>query len=87
MLTEDFIVQKRKRLLDTFLYQHELHSINENPTCYKNPNNSSNIDLNLSPIEITGSLMKTILMKIFIINFPQSNHKIMLLLEKYFYQF
>ena len=45
VLTEDFIVQKGKRLLDTFLYQHELHSINENPTCYKNPNNSSNIDL------------------------------------------
>ena len=43
--------------------------------------------INLSPIEITGSLMKTILMKIFIINFPQSNHKIMFLLEKYFYQF
>ena len=30
------------------LYKHELHSKNNNPTCYKNPNNLSNIDLILT---------------------------------------
>ena len=35
-------------LLDTFLYQHELHSINKNPICYKNRNNPSNTDYNCS---------------------------------------
>ena len=40
-----------EKLFDTFLYQHELISINKNPTCYKNPNNPSCIDhvLNKSP--------------------------------------
>ena len=32
----------------TFLHQHELTSINSNPTCYKNPNNPSFIDLILT---------------------------------------
>ena len=45
MLAEDFNAQVGKRLLEIFLYQHELRSINKNPTCYKNPNNPSNIDL------------------------------------------
>ena len=31
-------------MFDTFLYQHELTSINRYPTCYKNPNNPSCID-------------------------------------------
>ena len=40
----DFIAQVGEKLFDTFLYQHELTSINKNPTCYKNPNNPSCID-------------------------------------------
>ena len=28
-----------EKSFDTFLYQHELNSMNINPTCYKNPNN------------------------------------------------
>ena len=48
VLAGDFNVQEGERLLDTFLYQHELHSINKNPTCYKNSNNPSNIDLILT---------------------------------------
>ena len=48
VLAGDFNTQERERLLDTFLYQHELHSIKRNPTCYKNPNNPSNIDLILT---------------------------------------
>ena len=48
MLAGDFNAQEGEWLLDTFLYQHELHNINKNPTCYKNPNNPSNIDLILT---------------------------------------
>ena len=48
MLARDFKAEEGERLLDTFLYQHYLHSINKNPTCYKNPNNQSNIDLILT---------------------------------------
>ena len=48
VLARDFNVQEGERLLDTFLYQGELHSINENPTCYKNSNNPSNINLILT---------------------------------------
>ena len=44
MLAGDFNAQEGERLLDTFLYQHELHSINNDLTCYKNPNNPGNID-------------------------------------------
>ena len=34
--------------LDTFLYQHELKSLNKEATCYKNPNNPSCIALILT---------------------------------------
>ena len=44
VLVGDFNAQVGKRLLDTFLYQHDLHGINENPTCCKNSSNPSNID-------------------------------------------
>ena len=48
MLAGDFNAQEGESLHDTFLYQHELHSIYENPTCYENLNNLINIDLNLT---------------------------------------
>ena len=47
VLAVDFHAQEREILPDTFLYKHELHSINKNPRCYKNPNNPSNTDLTL----------------------------------------
>ena len=48
MVLADFNAQERERLFDTVLYQHELHSINKNSICYKNPNNLSNTDLILT---------------------------------------
>ena len=48
VLAGDFNTQEGERLLRNFLNQHELHSINKNPICYKNPNNPSNIDLILT---------------------------------------
>ena len=48
VLAGDFNAQKGEWLCDTFLYQHELHSIKENSICYKNPNNPSKIDLILT---------------------------------------
>ena len=41
VLTGDLNAQVGEKSFDTFLYQHELASINRNPTCYKNPNNPS----------------------------------------------
>ena len=43
-LAGDFNAQVVEKSFDSFLYQHELTSINRNPTCYKNPNNPSCID-------------------------------------------
>ena len=43
-LAGDFNAQVGEKQFDTILYQHELTSINRNPTCYKNPNNPSCID-------------------------------------------
>ena len=40
---ERVILASDLKSFDTFLYQHELTSINRNPTCYKNPNNPSGI--------------------------------------------
>ena len=40
---ERVILASDLKSFDTFLYQHELTSINRNPTCYKNPNNPSDI--------------------------------------------
>ena len=48
VLAGDFNTQERERLFDTVLYHHELHSINKNSICYKNPNNPSNTDLILT---------------------------------------
>ena len=45
MITGDFNAQEG---LDTFLYQHELKSLNKEATCYKNPNKPSCIDLILT---------------------------------------
>ena len=42
-LAGDFNAQVVEKSFDSFLYQHELTSINRNPTCYKNPNNPSGI--------------------------------------------
>ena len=48
MITGDFNAQEGEKCLDTFLYQHELKSINKKGTCYKNPNKPSFIDLILT---------------------------------------
>ena len=48
MLAECFNAQEGEKLLETFLYQHKLHIINKNPTCYKNVSNLSNKDLILT---------------------------------------
>ena len=48
MLAGCFNAQEGEKLLETFLNQHELHSINKNPTCYKNASNLSNKDLILT---------------------------------------
>ena len=48
MLAGCFNAQEGEKLLDTFLNQHKLHSINKNPTCYKNASNLSNKDLILT---------------------------------------
>ena len=47
MITRDFHGQGEK-CIDTFLYQHELKSLNKEATCYNNPNNPSCIDLILA---------------------------------------
>ena len=43
-LAGDFNAQVGGKLVDVFLYQHELTSINRQPTFYKNPNNANCID-------------------------------------------
>ena len=48
MLAGCFNAQEGEKLLETFLCQHKLHSINKNPTCYKNASNLSNKDLILT---------------------------------------
>ena len=48
MLAGNYNAPEGERLIDTLLYQFELHSINMNPTCYKNPNNPSKIDFILT---------------------------------------
>ena len=47
------------------LYKHELHSKNNNPTCYKNPNNLSNIDLILTNCLKNFFKMDTIFISLF----------------------
>ena len=48
LITGDFNAQEGEKCLDTFLYQHELKSLNKEATCYKNPNKPSCIDLILT---------------------------------------
>ena len=48
MITGDFNAQEGEEYIDTFLYQHELKSLNKEATCYKNPNEPSRIDLILT---------------------------------------
>ena len=48
MITGDFNAQEGEKCLDTFLYQHELKSLNKEATYYKNPNKPSCIDLILT---------------------------------------
>ena len=48
LIIGDFNAQEGEKCLDTFLYQNELKSLNNEATCYKNPNNASCIDLILT---------------------------------------
>ena len=48
LITGDFNAQEGEKCLDTFLYQHELKSLNKEATYYKNPNKPSCIDLILT---------------------------------------
>ena len=48
MLAGCFNAQEGEKLLETFSCQHKLHSINKNPTYYKNASNLSNKDLILT---------------------------------------
>ena len=45
MITGHFNTQEGEKCPETFLYQHELKSLNKEATCYKNPNKPSCIDL------------------------------------------
>ena len=36
LIIEDFIALEREKCLDSFLYQHELKSLNNEATCYSN---------------------------------------------------
>ena len=67
LLAGDFNAQEEERLLDTFLYQHEVHSINKNSTCYENPNNPSNIDLILTIISQEVFLKQTQFSRVYLI--------------------
>ena len=44
VLVGDFIAQIGEKCFDNFLFQHELKSINQKPTCYKIPDKPSCID-------------------------------------------
>ena len=48
ILGGDFNSQIGENCIDTFMYQHNLQSINKEPSCYKNPNNPSCIDIFLT---------------------------------------
>ena len=48
ILGGDFNSQIGENCIETFLYQHNLQSINEEHSCYKNPNNPSCIDFFLT---------------------------------------
>ena len=44
VLVGDFNAKIGKTCLDNFLFQHELQSINKEPTCFINAHNPSSID-------------------------------------------
>ena len=48
MLVGDFNAQIGEKCFDDFLFQHELRSVNDRPTCYKNPDKPSCIDFILT---------------------------------------
>ena len=48
MLVRDFNAQIGEKCFDGFLFQHELKSVNDKPTCYKNPDKPSSIDFILT---------------------------------------
>ena len=48
ILGGDFNSQIGENCIEAFMYQHNLQSINKEPSCYKNPNNPSCIDLFLT---------------------------------------
>ena len=48
ILGGDFNSQIGENCIDTFLDEHNLQSVNKEPSCYKNPNNPSRIDLFLT---------------------------------------
>ena len=48
LLAGDFNAQIGETYLDTFLYQHELKNVNNEPTCYKNSEHPSCIDFILT---------------------------------------
>ena len=44
MLAGDFDAQIEEKCFDDFLFQHQLRSVNDKPTCYKSPDKPSCID-------------------------------------------
>ena len=48
ILGGDFNSQIGEDCIDTFMYQHNLQSINKEPSCYENPDNPSCLDLFLT---------------------------------------
>ena len=48
MLVGDFNAQFGEKCFDDFLFQHGLRSVNDRPTCYKNPDEPSCIDFILT---------------------------------------
>ena len=55
MLAGDFNVRIEEKDFDDFLFQHELKSVNDKPTCYKNPDKLSCTDFILTNSPLTFS--------------------------------
>ena len=85
MLVGDFNSQIGEKYFDDFLFQHELRSVNDKPTCYKNPDKHSCIDFILtnSPLSfhksdclfIGLSDCHKLVLSVFKINFSKSKPK------------
>ena len=58
MLLGDFNAQIGETCFDNFLFQHELWSVNDKPTCYKNPDKPSCSDFILtnSPLKLVSTI-------------------------------